>query len=302
MIESVHGRVRVSYGGHGVVATADGRQVDCKFRRSVGRPCCGDRVLIAAADVDSSVVEDILPRRNRFLRADSRGRGHIVAANLDRVLIVIAPRPLPSDDLLDRYLVAVHSLAIEPLIVHNKTDLNTLSRGPDNATLERLPEYEALGYRVIRTSCKADPGVEELLPAVSEGVSILVGQSGVGKSSLVRKLLPDLDIQIGELSRITGKGTHTTTATTLYALRGGGHLIDSPGVWEYGLWKLDAREIAVGYREFTPFLGRCKFSDCQHASEPGCAVKQAATEGLIPAWRHASYLRLLRQNETLHSR
>jgi len=302
MSAGVQGRVRVSYGGHGVVATEDGRQVDCKFRRSVGRPCCGDRVVIAAADAASCVVEEILPRRNRFLRSDNRGHTHLVAANLDRVLIVIAPRPAPSADLLNRYLVAVHSLSIEPLIVHNKSDLPRDAEEPGCATLQRLPEYEALGYRVIKTSCKAAPGIEDLLPAVADGVSILVGQSGVGKSSLVRQLLPDLDIQVGELSRITGKGTHTTTTTTLYELPSGGHLIDSPGVWEYGLWKLGAVSIAAGFREFAPSLGHCRFSDCRHVSEPGCAVKDAVDAGRIPAWRHRSYVRLLQQNAALPDR
>lgn len=284
--------VRVAYGSHGVVLTADGASIDCKFRRNVGRPCCGDAVQLGEADGHSMVVERILPRRNEFVRADERGRRHTVAANLDRVLVVVAPRPAPSQDLLDRYLVAVHSLGIEPVIVLNKMELAIEADSP----LCRLDEYAALGYQVLRTSCKGAPGSDALLPVLAEGTSILVGQSGVGKSSLVRWLLPDLDIQVGELSRVTGKGTHTTTATTLYDLPGGGRLIDSPGVWEYGLWRLGEEELAHGFVDLRPWLGRCRFNDCRHLSEPGCAVKQAVGEGRLRDWRYQAYTRMMAQN------
>ncbi len=288
--------VLVSYGSHGIVQPADGTHLDCKFRRGVGRPFCGDRVLVSRADEASWVVEKILPRANQFVRADQQLRKHTVAANLDRVLVVIASRPLPSQDLLDRYLVAVHSLGIEPVIVHNKTDLAIDDSEAGARTFEHLEQYERLGYRVVRTSCKGPPGVADLAEVTATGSSILVGQSGVGKSSLVRQLLPNLDIQVGELSRVTGKGTHTTTTTMLYTLPGNGRLIDSPGVWEYGLWKLENREISAGYPEFSDFTGGCRFNDCLHQSEPGCAIKQAVDGGLILPWRYQSYCRLLDQN------
>jgi len=291
--------VLVAYGGHGVVQRADGARFDCKFRRSVGRPCCGDRVRLGRADSDSLVVEAILERRNRFLRGDAAGRAHTVAVNLDRVLVVIASRPLPSRDLLDRYLVAVHSLGMDAVIVHNKVDLEPETGQEGAETLARLDEYAGLGYPVVRTSCKAEPGVRQLERVTASGASILVGQSGVGKSSLVRRLLPDLDIQVGELSRVTGKGTHTTTTTTLYTLPSGGHLIDSPGVWEYGLWRLEDRQIAAGYPEFRPFLGACRFNDCRHLSEPGCAIKQAVDESRILPWRYRSYTRLMARNQAI---
>lgn len=288
--------VLVSYGSHGVVQLQDGSRLDCKYRRSVGRPYCGDRVMVGIADQDSGVVESILPRRNQFDRADQQLRRLTVAANLDRVLIVIATRPLPSRDLLDRYLLAVHSLGIEPLIVLNKVDLETEDRVGDHLTLQRLPEYRQLGYTVRRTSCKGPPGIEALIADISHGTHILVGQTGVGKSSLVRQLLPDLEIQVGELSRVTGKGTHTTTSTTLYTLPQGGQLIDSPGVWEYGLWRLEDSEVAEGFREFAPYFANCRFNDCLHVSEPGCAVKQAVENGQIAEWRFRAYLRLQEQN------
>ncbi|NIP17822.1 MAG: ribosome small subunit-dependent GTPase A, partial [Xanthomonadales bacterium] len=217
--------VLVSYGSHGIVELDDGRRLDCKYRRQVGRPFCGDRVSVAIHG-DAGVVEAIRPRRNRFVRADRQQRQHVVAANLDRVLIVLALKPLPSRDLLDRYLLAVHSLGIEPVIVLNKVELDAPpADSAGAAVISRLPQYEALGYVVLKTSCKGDPGVAVLEPVLENRTSILVGQSGVGKSSLVRALLPDLDIQTGELSRVTGKGTHTTTTTILYALPGGGRLM-----------------------------------------------------------------------------
>ncbi len=291
-------QVLVAYGGHGVVRIAGSDPVPCLFRRRVGRPCCGDQVRIAPADDGAWVVEEILPRRNRFMRADQRGRPQVVAANLDRVVVVVAPAPPPSRDLLDRYLVAVHSLEVNPVVVLNKAELPIDERAPGAGPLGRIERYRELGYAVARTSCKGPPGVDELAPLVADRTSILVGQSGVGKSSLIRRLVPDIEIQTGALSRVTGKGTHTTTTTMLYDLPDGGHLIDSPGVWEYGLWKLAPADIAAGFPEFSPWLGQCRFNDCRHDSEPGCAVKAAVERGDILAWRHAGYLRLLAQNES----
>ena len=288
----------VSYGGQGVVLLSDGERKRCKFRRTVGRPYCGDRVLVARADDASLVVEAILPRKNYFVRADERQRQHIIAANLDQVLIVVATRPLPSRDLMERYLLAVHSLGIEPVIVFNKTDLK-LATGETAAgatVLAHMPDYEALGYTVIHTSCKSEPGIDNLLAILKDRTSIFVGQSGVGKSSLINKLIPDLHIQTGVLSSSTGKGKHTTTSTMLYQLPDGGSLIDSPGVWEYGIWKLESHELTGGFVEFESWLGKRHFNDCVHSSEPNCAIKQAVNDGHIREWRYRSYLRLLEQN------
>ena len=254
--------------------------------------------MVARADEASLVVEAVLPRRNFFVRTDERQRQNIIAANLDQVLIVVATRPLPSRDLMERYLLAVHSLGIEPLIVYNKTDLKLAPDEKANGVqvLAHMPDYEALGYTVIRTSCKTAPGISGLQDVLKDKTSILVGQSGVGKSSLINQLIPDLQIQTGELSNATGKGTHTTTSTMLYQLSEGGYLIDSPGVWEYGIWKFEDIELAAGFVEFEPWLGQCRFNNCLHASEPDCAIKQAVADGFIREWRFQSYLRLLEQN------
>ena len=199
---------------------------------------------------------------------------------------------------MERYLLAVHSLGIEPVIIWNKVDLKVAAHDTAAGTdvLAHMPEYEALGYTVVRTSCKTAPGISGLQSVLQDRTSILVGQSGVGKSSLINQLLPDLQIQTGALSTSTGKGTHTTTSTILYQLTAGGKLIDSPGVWEYGIWKLTNDELTTGFIEFEPWLGKCRFNNCVHASEPDCAIKNATSGGHIREWRYQSYLRLLEQN------
>ena len=286
------GLILVSYGTGGLAELADGRRVECSYRRSIGRPFCGDRVAIEDADGNTRVVSEILPRKNVFVRAGNRQQKQVVAANLDQVLIVIAPAPEPNRDLVERYLVAVHSLGIEPLIVVNKAELlGEQGEGP----LARLGEYSELGYGVVETSCKGAPGIDALIPLLENQTSILVGQSGVGKSSLVNALLPDHDLQTGELSRATGKGTHTTTTTIMYTLPCSGRLLDSPGVWEYGLWEMDENELAAGFPEIRSRAGGCRFNDCKHGSEPDCSVRQAVESGEIREWRYQSYLRLLEQ-------
>jgi len=293
---SVAGLMRVAYGNQGIAELADGQRVEVVFRRSVGRPFCGDQVRLELVDENCWAVAAIAPRRNQFARVDGQGRKQVIATNLDRVAIVIAPQPAPSTDLVERYLVAVHSLAIEPVLVINKAERLQPGVGQQHP-FNRIEDYRALGYRVAYTSCKGDPGIDELLPLLQNHTAVLVGQSGVGKSSLVNRLIKDLDLQTGELSRTTGKGTHTTTTTIMYRVAGGGRLIDSPGVWEYGLWAMHADELAAGFPEFSAHLGTCRFNDCRHASEPACAIAQAVDEGLILPWRYAAYRRLLVQNK-----
>ena len=288
--------VLVSYGGQGMVELENGDCIGCKYRRSVGRPYCGDRVEVQRADDQSAVVTRILPRDNLFVRADARLRKQPIAANLNQALIIIAPRPAPSRDLVERYLVAIHSLGIRPVIVLNKSELLEENEYENDTPLGRLEDYRKLGYEVLYTSCKSAPGIGSLKSVLENSTSILVGQSGVGKSSLVNSLLPDLELQTGALSRVTGKGIHTTTTTIMYAMPAGGRLIDSPGVWEYGLWQMEPGELADGFIEFQPFLGRCKFNDCRHDHEPQCAIHDAAESGAIFPWRYQSYQRLLSQS------
>lgn len=287
-------RIIASFSNRGAAELNDGTVVSCKFRRSTGRPVCGDFVQLEYHRPDYVVVA-IKQRRNRFIRADNRQDTRLVAANLDQVLVVLAPYPAPSRDLLDRYIVASTNLGIVPVIIFNKWELRDHEehRGIALALEEKLAYFQKLGYKVLHTSCKCEPGTDALLAASTEKTSILVGQTGVGKSSLVKALVPDRDIQISSVSTATGKGTHTTTTTTLYHLPEQGSLIDSPGVWEYGLWRMPGAAIASGYGEFGQYANSCKFADCLHRAEPDCAVKEAVAAEDIPASRHQSYLRTL---------
>lgn len=293
--EAEQGRVLVSYGGRGVIQTKAGERLECQYRRSVGRPLCGDYVTIERPSPSEGVVSAIAPRRNLFARANRRQEKQAVAANLDQVVIVLAPSPAPSRDLVERYLVAAHSLGINPVLALNKAELMPTADLDARSPLLRLDEYARLGYPVLQTSCKGEPGIEALADGLTNRTSILVGQSGVGKSSLANALLPDLGLQTGTLSRATGKGTHTTTTTMMHALPCGGWLIDSPGVWEYGLWKMDAGELLNGFPDLTAQATGCRFHNCLHAHEPGCSVRRAAKSGTVFEWRYQAYLRLLEQ-------
>jgi ribosome biogenesis GTPase / thiamine phosphate phosphatase len=288
--------IRASYGTRGIAELGDGAHCECRYQRSVGRPLCGDVVELQTQEDSSLVVSAILPRRNIFVRADRQQRQQAVASNLDQVVIVISPQPSPSKDLVERYLVAVHSLYIKPVLLVNKAELLSAGDRSSLAPFSRISVYRELGYTVLEASCAGPPGVDRLREQLHGTTSILVGQSGVGKSSLANSLIPDLELQTGALSRTTGKGTHTTTTTIMYSLPCGGRLIDSPGVWEYGLWTLTTDELAAGFPEIAPLHQTCRFGDCRHRGEPGCAVQAAVSAGQIRPWRYESYRRLLDQS------
>jgi len=231
-------------------------------------------------------------RHSVLSRPDPYGKLKPIAANIDQILLVIAPFPEPHANLIDRYLVAAEVVGIEPVILLNKMDLLTADPARQTAMDELLAIYPTLGYRVLRTSIK-DSGLAELHSALRERTSVFVGQSGVGKSSLVNVLLPDADIRVGALSETTQKGTHTTTTAQLLHLNCGGTLIDSPGIREFGLWHMSKGQVEQGFREFRPLLGTCKFRDCQHEHEPGCAILDAVQSGAISATRLDSYRRIV---------
>lgn len=281
------GLVVAHYGTQVAVESVPGDTRRCHLRANLEGLVTGDRVVWCEGDPVGVVVAQ-LQRNSVLSRPDPYGKLKPVAANIDQIMVVIAPYPEPHANLIDRYLVASETVGIEPVILLNKMDL--LERDPElHARLEHLLEiYPTLGYRILHTSSKQG-GLEELNEALRERTSVFVGQSGVGKSSLVNVLLPEADLRIGALSENTLKGTHTTTTARLFHLPCGGSLIDSPGIREFGLWHMTREQVEQGFREFRPLLGTCKFRDCQHQLEPGCAILAAVDSGEISATRLESY-------------
>lgn len=262
----------------------------CHLRANLEGLVTGDRVFWRQAQDDSGVVVARDARDNVLERPDARGQLKPVAANIDQILIVFAVEPAPFANLIDRYLVAAEATGITPALVLNKVDL--LPEGGDELS-DMLARYQALGYTVVRASTKDDHGLDALHARLMGRTSVFVGQSGVGKSSLIDRLLPDEALRIGALSEESRKGTHTTTTARLYRLPAGGELIDSPGIREFGLTHLDERQVTEGFIEFCDVLGHCRFRDCRHRDEPGCALLDAVERGDIARERFASYRRIL---------
>ena len=285
------GLVIAHYGTQVAVESEPGCRQRCHLRANLEGLVTGDRVVWCEGDPMGVVVAQ-RERHSVLSRPDPYGKLKPVAANIDQIMLVIAPFPEPHANLVDRYLVAAEVVGIEPVILLNKTDLLENEPALQESIEALLAIYPTLGYRVIRTSIK-DSGLAELHSALQERTSVLVGQSGVGKSSLVNVLLPDADIRVGALSESTQKGTHTTTTALLLHLTCGGTLIDSPGIREFGLWHMNRDQVAQGFREFRPLLGTCKFRDCQHEHEPGCAILQGVEAGAISARRLDSYRRII---------
>ncbi|MGB5300760.1 MAG: small ribosomal subunit biogenesis GTPase RsgA [Thiogranum sp.] len=286
------GLVLAHYGQVSLVEDGNGEVLRCATRRNLPRTVCGDRVLWQASNPREGVIVRVLERNTTLARPDNNERVRPVAANLNQIVVVIACKPSFEYGMLDRYLVAAELIGATPVIVVNKSDLlDTESR----AKLEqRLAIYEDIGYSLLFISTRTTDGLRDLHQQLKSHTSILVGQSGVGKSSLVQALLPDLDIRIGALSQVTGLGRHTTTVTMLYHLPDGGDLIDSPGVRDFSLSPVAVDQLAQGFREFRAYLGQCRFHNCRHASEPGCAVQDAARSGAINQRRLANYRELVR--------
>jgi ribosome biogenesis GTPase len=285
------GRVVVRHGAHLAVEDDQARVWHCLFRQNLGEVVCGDRVVWQPTGSDQGVVTARLERTSVLSRPDYSGRDKALAANLTRIVVVTAPRPEPSDYLIDQYLVAAEHVGIPALIALNKVDL--LDDAGREAMLFALSRYPRAGYPLVAVSAKRAHGLDPLVELLRGHTSILVGQSGVGKSALVSALLPDREVQTGRLSEATGYGRHTTTAATLYHLQQGGDLIDSPGVRSFRLGRLEPRDVEQGFREFRPFLGRCQFRDCSHAHEPGCAIREAVENGVIHPRRLENFLHLV---------
>jgi ribosome biogenesis GTPase / thiamine phosphate phosphatase len=270
------------------VSTESDRPHRCHIRANIVDIVTGDRV-IWRAGVETGIVESVLPRTSLMARPDTTGKLKPLAANIDRIAIVFAPRPQPHQNLIDRYLVAADSLGVQPLLILNKMDLIEDCR----ADIEKLLDlYTSLGLNPVQISSKQGLALDGLRAELEHLTVVLVGQSGVGKSSIINRLHPQASAEVGDLSQVA-KGRHTTTVSQFYHLPGGGGIIDSPGIREFGLWHMAPRDVAMGFVEFKPLLGNCKFRDCVHLDEPGCAVLEAVKTGIITTCRHDSYRQIL---------
>jgi ribosome biogenesis GTPase len=279
----------ISYFGNSVaVETANGQVVQCHLHRNQALPVVGDRVNWQFENSETGSIIEILPRKSVLARGD-RGKRKPIAANVDLMVVVMSPPPIFSTYLVDRYLVAAELLEIAPLIVVNKTDL--LTKASQAALEDALAPYRQVPYSIILSSVYEEGGLAELSAFLANKTAVLVGPSGVGKSSII-SALAESDIRTTHVSA-KGAGKHTTTATRLYHLPTGGSLIDSPGVREFHLWQVEKPEVLHAFRDFNEYAPDCRFRDCQHLAEPGCAVQKAVTDGRIAPQRYASYQALM---------
>ncbi|MDX1367235.1 small ribosomal subunit biogenesis GTPase RsgA [Pseudomonas sp.] len=268
-----------------------GQVFRCHLRANLPAMVTGDRVVWRAGNQGIGVIVAQLPRKTELCRPDTRGQLKPVAANVDLIVIVFAPLPEPHANLIDRYLVAAEHAGIRPLLLLNKADL--IDEQNAVALNVLLGVYRQLGYPVQEVSAHQGDGMEQLKQQLDGHVSVFVGQSGVGKSSLVNSLLPGVDTRVGPLSELTGKGTHTTTTARLFHFPGGGELVDSPGIREFGLVHVSRADVEAGFIEFNELIGQCRFRDCKHDREPGCALLKALEDGRIQPQRMASYRHIL---------
>jgi len=292
----------------------------CHVRANVDALVTGDVVVWRAGADKTGVIEARLERHSLLQRPDNYGLLKPVASNIDRIVIVVATEPTPYANLIDRYLVAAETLNIKPALLFNKSDLIT---DENRAAIDSLCQcYSDLGYEVLKTSAnELDHCESTLLDWLRNYTSVFVGQSGVGKSSLIRSILGDQSIKVGALSELSRKGTHTTTTAKLFHIpdikvnsfkeddskensteqdnaeqadleKRGGKIVDSPGIREFGLWHINEQELLEGFVELRPYLGYCRFRDCKHNSEPRCAILGAVEDGKISQQRMASYRRI----------
>jgi ribosome biogenesis GTPase len=280
-IAPLQGTVVAAYGKRFQIELPDKKRISCVTRGKKTDLACGDIVTIELTDKHEGVIETTLARKTLLYRSNAF-KSKILAANVTQIIIVLATQPSFYEALLNRCLIAAEAANIKPLIVLNKCDL-----ADDNNAKQKLALYTSLGYQVLTLSAKED--ISSLKPYLQDEASILVGQSGMGKSTIINSLLPDEDVRTREVSHTLDSGKHTTTAAHLYHIDAHSQLIDSPGLQEFGLHHLSTDELEHAFIEFRPYLGKCRFNNCKHLQEPECAIKDAVTSGHITSERLAIY-------------
>lgn len=253
----------------------------------------GDRVRFIEAHDGAGMITEVLPRKSKLVRRDPGRKKleQVIVANLDQVIPVFSvAQPPPKWNLLDRYLVSAESLELPSLVCITKIDLANRK----SALWQELEAYRKIGYPVLATSAQTGEGIQDLREALKGRLSVFVGKSGVGKTSLLNALQPDLGLRVREISASTGKGRHTTTNLEMVPVEFGGSVVDTPGMREFGLWDVNEDDLAYLFPEMRPFVGACKFGlDCFHEHEPGCAIRDAVASGVVSERRYQSYLRML---------
>lgn len=288
----------IAIGPRSAEVVLDGTLVACILSKELAENqqaeiAVGDEVEVIRRGKDAAIIENVRPRRTKLSRPDpgKSAQERVIVANVDIVVVVVSVVSPPLHPrLIDRYLIAIRRGGAEAVLCVNKTDL--VPEEELDRELEAIQPYLGLGVPVIRCSASTGAGRVELREALAGKVSAFVGHSGVGKSSLLNSMKPDLDLQVGDVSHGYGRGTHTTTRSTMWDLGDGTRVIDTPGVRSFGLWKLTAEELPWYFPEFAA-VNRCKFRDCGHTHEPSCAVKDAVELGEIARDRYETYLRIL---------
>jgi ribosome biogenesis GTPase len=282
------GQIIAAYGRQLLVELTDGETIPCVTRGKKSGAACGDHVTIKMTSPNQGVIEATAPRRSLLYRSDAF-REKLIAANITQIIVVVAAEPAFYEELINRCLIAAEAAEIKALIVLNKCDM----RDASDKAMQKLVLYRELGYPLLSLSAQQD--IAPLRAFLENETSVLVGQSGMGKSSIVNALLPDVAARTQEISQALNSGRHTTTHAQLYHLDAASHIIDSPGMQEFGLHHLIHDDIVHAFVEFRPHVGHCRFSNCKHLVEPGCAILEAAAAGKISARRMDSFRRMVAQ-------
>ncbi|SFN22763.1 ribosome biogenesis GTPase [Formivibrio citricus] len=272
-----HARIIASHGKAYIVETADGVRRIASARGKKTDFACGDQVAVKLINAEQAVIEKALERKTLLYRSD-QWREKLIAANVTQIVIVVAPVPSWLDELIGRCLIAAEAAGIHPLICLNKCDLPEAT-----AARERLAYYSSLGYDLVEVSALQD--ITPLRQRLEGHTSVLVGQSGMGKSTLTNALIPDANARVNDISTALDSGKHTTTHAALYKLDANSELIDSPGLQSFGLAHIQTETLAAYFPEFRELLGQCRFHNCRHRAEPSCAIRNAVANGTVPASR-----------------